>query len=104
MVVSTPTNYDPERHYFNTSSVESVIAQVLEINLTVYIIVKSTVPIRFTRRMQEEYGTSHILFSLEFLREGKALYDNLYPSRIIVGADQDDPEAKKHAAAFARLL
>lgn len=104
VVVSTPTDYDPDRDYFNTSSVESVIAQVLEANPAAYIAVKSTVPIGFTRRMQEEYGTNHILFSPEFLREGRALYDNLYPSRIIVGANQEDPEAREHAAAFAEIL
>lgn len=104
IIVSTPTNYDPQKNYFDTSSVESVIAQVLRVNPQAYIVVKSTVPVGFTNQMQKKFKSSHILFSPEFLREGRALYDNLYPSRIIVGADKNDVQARQKAAEFAGLL
>lgn len=104
VIVSTPTDYDPGKNYFDTASVETVIAQVLQVNPAVCIVVKSTVPIGFTERMQERFGTKRIFFSPEFLREGRALYDNLYPSRIIIGADREDGDAAEHARAFAELL
>lgn len=104
VIVSTPTNYDTEKNYFDTSSVESVIEQVMKVNSRAYIIIKSTVPVGFTVKMQEKFNNSKILFSPEFLREGKALYDNLYPSRIIVGVNEDDAEAKAVAEKFVELL
>ena len=104
VIVSTPTNYDEKKNYFDTSSVESVITQVRQENKDAFIIVKSTVPVGYTQQMREAYGTDHILFSPEFLREGHALYDNLYPSRIIVGYNIDSASAAEHAHMFTNLL
>ena len=104
VLIATPTNYDPVKEFFDTSSVESVIEAVLRVNKRATIVVKSTVPVGYTEFLQKKYCYSKILFAPEFLRESKALYDNLYPSRIIVGVNCDDSEAANMAHKFAGLL
>lgn len=104
VIISTPTNYDPDKNFFDTSSVENIIKYVLEINPNAIMIVKSTVPVGYTEKMREKYQTDRILFSPEFLREGRALYDNLYPSRVIVGFPMGHKDMQTAAHTFAELL
>jgi len=104
VVVCTPTNYDKDRNYFDTGSVEAAVEAALSVNPKAVIVIKSTIPIGYTRSLREKHPGSTILFSPEFLREGRALYDNLYPSRIIVGVPQDDEAALAAAHRFANLL
>ena len=104
IVISTPTNYDPKLNYFDTSSVEAALGMALQYAPDATIVIKSTVPVGYTRSLQERAGHRNILFSPEFLREGHALYDNLHPSRIVVGCDGSDPEMLRRTREFAGLL
>ena len=104
VVIAVPTNYDPRKNFFDTSAVESVIRQVMTVNQDAIMVIKSTVPVGYTRSVREKFHCRNILFSPEFLRESKALYDNLYPSRIIVGNDLQDEQMRSAAETFASLL
>ena len=104
IVIAAPTNYDSQKNFFDTSAVEDVIGKVLQVNPTAIMVIKSTIPVGYTESVRKKFNTNNIIFAPEFLRESKALYDNLYPSRIIVGYDQNDKELESKAKQFAELI
>lgn len=104
VIISTPTNYDSHKNYFDTSTVETVVKLVIDVNPSAIMVIKSTIPVGYTKEIREKYNCKNIIFSPEFLREGRALFDNLYPSRIIVGAPKDDEKLCEAARVFAGLL
>ena len=104
VIVATPTNYDPKKNFFDTSAVDAVVDLVSSVNPSAYIVIKSTIPVGYTVALRERTGNKRILFSPEFLRESQALYDNLYPSRIVVGTDMEDRRLMEAAERFADIL